>query len=310
MPLVDRATNILTRFETEGMGGRPLFFVCHSLGGLVVKQTLRSALELGESGWREIVDNTRGIVFLATPHTGARLADYLGALSKILRLSVTMGELEASAPALRDLNVWYRQNAKGLGIDTLAMFETRDTHGVRVVDESSADAGHGVPRAVDADHLSICKPQGRSDLAYGAVRNFVRKRLPQSQSLNTPPSQAQPTARSEPRKASRYFISYSRRSAADGKLAGDIRAGLESAGHEVFIDVEIKVGTDWVKEIAGGSSGATSWWFCCQKSRSIAKWCSAKFAWRTANYAGTSDHKFCPFALATMAHSTMNSIVI
>jgi hypothetical protein len=61
MPLVDRATNLLTRFETEGIGGRPLFFVCHSLGGLVVKQTLRSALELGESGWREIVDNTRGM---------------------------------------------------------------------------------------------------------------------------------------------------------------------------------------------------------------------------------------------------------
>jgi hypothetical protein len=204
--LVDRATNILTRFETEGIGGRPLFFVCHSLGGLVVKQTLRSAIELGESGWRGIVENTRGIVFLATPHTGAQLADYLRALSKILRLSVTMGELEASAPALRDLNVWYRQRVEDLGIDTLAMFETRDTHGVRVVDEASADAGQGVPRAIDADHFSICKPQGRSDLAYGAVRNFVGKRLPQTRPSPAPTSRAQPAVALEPR-PSRYFVS-------------------------------------------------------------------------------------------------------
>lgn len=248
MPLVDRATNVLTRFETEGIGARPLFFVCHSLGGLVVKQTLRSALELGESGWREIVDNTRGIVFLATPHTGARLADYLRALGKILRLSVTMSELEASAPALRDLNVWYRQRAKDLGIDTLAMFETRDTHGVRVVDEASADAGQGVPRAVDADHFSICKPKDRSDLAYGAVRTFVSKRLPQAPTSPAPRSRGQPSLAIEFR-ALRYFVSYSRRSEEDERLPDELQAGLEAAGHEVFIDRGMRVGTDWVEEI-------------------------------------------------------------
>ena len=115
MPLVDRATNVLTRLEADGLGGRPLFFVCHSLGGLVAKQMLRSALDLGVSAWRAIVDNTRGIVFLATPHTGADLADYPGALGKVLRLTVSISELEANAPALRDLNVWYRQNARRSG---------------------------------------------------------------------------------------------------------------------------------------------------------------------------------------------------
>ena len=241
MPLVDRATNVLTRLEVEGIGGRPLFFVCHSLGGLVVKQTLRSALELGESNWRQIVHNTRGIVFLATPHTGARLADYLGALGSILRLSVTMGELEASAPALRDLNVWYRQKATDLSIETFALFETRDTHGVRVVDEASDDPGQGVPRAVDADHFSICKPQARSDLTYGAVRNFIGRRLPNARE--------EPTKASDGGRRSKYFISYSRRSEEDGRLADALQAGLESAGHEVFIDRGMRVGTDWGEEI-------------------------------------------------------------
>jgi len=52
-----------------------------------------------------------------------------------------------------------------------------------------------------------------------------------------------------PGSGSRYFISYSRRSPEDGKLADDLRAGLEGARHEVFIDRGMRVGTDWVAEI-------------------------------------------------------------
>jgi hypothetical protein len=234
MPLVDRATNVLTRFEAQGVGVRPLFFVCHSLGGLVVKQALRSALDLGESAWREIVNNTRGIVFLATPHTGARLADYLGALGKVLRLTVSVSELEASAPALRDLNVWYRQNAKDLGIDTLAMFETRDTQGVRVVDEASADAGHGVPRAIDADHFSICKPQDRTQLVYGAVKNFLGKRAfrtarPHQLPSPPPPSLALLYAISSRTAAVRRPTASSPATSGLGSRARDMRCSSTSA---------------------------------------------------------------------------------
>jgi hypothetical protein len=48
---------------------------------------------------------------------------------------------------------------------------------------------------------------------------------------------------------SRYFISYSRRSEEDGKLADELCTGLNKAGHEVFIDVDMSVGTDWIAEI-------------------------------------------------------------
>lgn len=55
---------------------------------------------------------------------------------------------------------------------------------------------------------------------------------------------------SVPGTGSRYFVSYSRRSTEDGKLADDIRVELERAGHEVFIDKRIRLGSDWVEEIA------------------------------------------------------------
>jgi AAA-like domain/TIR domain len=52
-----------------------------------------------------------------------------------------------------------------------------------------------------------------------------------------------------PRPGSRFFVSYSHRSEEDGGLASALLAGLESAGHEVFIDRGMKLGTDWVAEI-------------------------------------------------------------
>ena len=51
---------------------------------------------------------------------------------------------------------------------------------------------------------------------------------------------------------SRCFVSYSHRSAEDSALADLLRAGLEQAGHEVFIDKGMRAGTDWVEEIAAG----------------------------------------------------------
>lgn len=42
MPIVDRATNFAGFLKSEGIGDKPIFFIVHSLGGLVVKQVLRA----------------------------------------------------------------------------------------------------------------------------------------------------------------------------------------------------------------------------------------------------------------------------
>ena len=41
MPIPQRARNILTELEQNDIGGRPIIFLCHSLGGLVVKKALQ-----------------------------------------------------------------------------------------------------------------------------------------------------------------------------------------------------------------------------------------------------------------------------
>ena len=47
----------------------------------------------------------------------------------------------------------------------------------------------------------------------------------------------------------RFFISYRRRAEEDARLAKLLVAKLRAAGHDVFIDVDIPIGTDWSAEI-------------------------------------------------------------
>ncbi|KAI4924481.1 hypothetical protein J4E85_007596 [Alternaria conjuncta] len=73
--ILDRGRDLLERLVTqrEKVRGRPIIFVAHSLGGLVVKSALRlSALaEDGAKDHEDILASTVGILFFGTPHRGS-----------------------------------------------------------------------------------------------------------------------------------------------------------------------------------------------------------------------------------------------
>ncbi|WP_287287091.1 triacylglycerol lipase [Okeania sp. SIO2B9] len=112
MPLVDRATNILKLLDTYKIGDRPLFFITHSMGGLLVKQMLYRAVYLKNPKWKAIVDQTQGIVFFSTPHSGSNLANLIKYMGWILQTTVSIDELEAHHPRLRELTDVYRSSKK------------------------------------------------------------------------------------------------------------------------------------------------------------------------------------------------------
>ena len=78
MPVTERAPNVLTELQTRELAGGPIVFIGHSLGGLLIKQLFRHAIEMQNDAWRRIVDQTKAVVSLATPHHGSNLAAIIG----------------------------------------------------------------------------------------------------------------------------------------------------------------------------------------------------------------------------------------
>ncbi len=175
MPLADRASNVLDLLELDGIGRRPLAFVCHSLGGLLVKQVLRSAGDFGNPAWKAIATRTKAIVFLSTPHSGADLASWIKYIGGLLRTTVSVEELEAHHPRLRELNLWYRSHVVDFDLATVVYCEKRPIAGILVVNETTADPGivGVIPIPVDEDHVSICKPASKDSQIYRRVKRLV-----------------------------------------------------------------------------------------------------------------------------------------
>jgi pimeloyl-ACP methyl ester carboxylesterase len=178
MPLPDRALQVLDRMVQLGIGQRPLLFICHSLGGLVVKQILRKADDAADRDPRkkQLVENTRAVLFLATPHTGAPLASLIKRFRTVFGTTVSVEDLRAHDAHLRDLYNWYRNRSAALGIATSTYYEMRGVKGLlTIVDQSSAHPGVGEdPVPLDEDHLSIAKPRDSRAQVCDAARNLLK----------------------------------------------------------------------------------------------------------------------------------------
>lgn len=185
MPLTDRATNILELLNVKDIGKRPIIFVTHSLGGLLVKQMFRTAGDRRKQEWKNIIKQTRGIVFLATPHSGSNIANWIEHFSSIYRSNVSIRELKSRSSELRGLNSWFRENFRDLNISVEVYFEQEKIYviklfrlfGTLIVDENSADPGiEGVnPIALDGDHITICRPDSNERTVYLSVKKLIEK---------------------------------------------------------------------------------------------------------------------------------------
>ena len=123
MNLYELAESALEHMAGYGIGTRPLAFISHSLGGLVVKQMLRSAVEAKIARWQAIADQTKLVAFIATPHLGADIAKVFKYLFEDFTSDLIDLVVDKTG-ALRDLNRAYRSFAPKMGIHTLVYYET------------------------------------------------------------------------------------------------------------------------------------------------------------------------------------------
>ena len=74
-----RARNLTDILINAEIADRPVLFVTHSLGGIMVKQMLRSSVDAKQTSTSaKLATSTRLVLFLATPHTGSSMANLAG----------------------------------------------------------------------------------------------------------------------------------------------------------------------------------------------------------------------------------------
>lgn len=153
------------------------------MGGLVVKKAC--ILGQNDAQYRDLIDLTRAIVFLSTPHRGTNLAEIL---NRILSVSVFnhsakqyVSELNRNSSALHEINEQFKNIAPRLQLASL--YETQPTpigpRRVMVLEKDSSILGYPmeISKALDADHHNVCKYTSPQDPNYVSVRNILRSLL-------------------------------------------------------------------------------------------------------------------------------------
>ncbi|XP_015139704.3 protein SERAC1 isoform X2 [Gallus gallus] len=172
-----RSNELLEKLRAAGIGERPLVWVSHSMGGLLVKKMLVDASKNPEMD--KIVNNTRGVIFYSVPHHGSQLAEYSISARYLLFPSVEVKELSKDSPALKVLNDDFLSFAKDKKFPVLSFAETLPTHigsmlKLHVVPLESAKLGIGELIPVDVNHLNICKPKKKDAFLYQRTLKFIQ----------------------------------------------------------------------------------------------------------------------------------------
>jgi len=177
MPIEKRCTNFLESLYAERVGvTTPLIFITHSMGGLLVKLALCEAGSSHKSRYIEIMHNTKGVVFFATPHRGSNLAAWGSVLKQVFRASYSLSELQPLTEKLSTLNSDFGE----LNIPSYSFGESKKLPMVGLVVEDFS-AKSGLPNEifipVDEDHFSICKPHTREAQTYHFTYIFLKEQL-------------------------------------------------------------------------------------------------------------------------------------
>lgn len=142
--LEDKALELLNRLSTKrNIAGRscarPIVFVCHSLGGLVVKNALIIAHErTGDVHYKDILDNTKAIAFLGVPHSGSNSAWWASIAVNALKAasigvatnSALVEDLKRDSTMLTRISKQFVDLGKDLVIYTF--YETQKVSGILV----------------------------------------------------------------------------------------------------------------------------------------------------------------------------------
>ncbi|KAH6887730.1 hypothetical protein B0T10DRAFT_607608 [Thelonectria olida] len=170
--ITDHSRNLLERLRqkrSNNAPNRPLMFICHSLGGLLVKEALFQAYYSNETHREVIYNCTKGIVFFGTPQKGGENVVIGNLVANVVRactggLDNKYMEVLKGDTLFSDVTRDFFES-RGHDMNYISFIETRKTKGTMVVLRENSVLGLPNEQQIplDTDHAHMCKiwdPQG------------------------------------------------------------------------------------------------------------------------------------------------------
>ncbi|KAK3985240.1 hypothetical protein QBC44DRAFT_299670 [Cladorrhinum sp. PSN332] len=190
--LRSHAKDLLFALQRDRPLGRPILFIAHSLGGIVVKEMLSQSSNSDEAEIENIAESTKSVTFLGTPHRGspdfADVGETIRAVLGALRMGTASANLDALGLRTTDLEraqdefsrIWHKHGFRvktfqeGLGLTGLNL----GVLGNKVVPDYSSLIGDYRERAetLQANHMDMCRFSGEDDPNFRKVSGEIRSR--------------------------------------------------------------------------------------------------------------------------------------
>lgn len=189
--LFAHAKDFLYALERVRPSQRPIVFVAHSLGGIMVKEVLRRSELSSENSVRDIICSTSAIIFMGTPHRGSPGLANLGEV--VRRTASTVLRVDSNATILRTLGC--DSPELELCRESFAAQWRRFDFRVKTFQEALAIGGVGIGRYSDkvvpdtsslldderehaetigANHMEMARFCGSEDVGYQKVAGEIR----------------------------------------------------------------------------------------------------------------------------------------
>ncbi|KAK7433394.1 hypothetical protein QQZ08_000334 [Neonectria magnoliae] len=185
-------TNLTLYRKSEDTLKNPIIWVCHSLGGILVKRALLYSNDLRAAHheeYRSIYVSTFGLIFLGTPHTGSDGATWgimLQAMSDAIiprkffeSESVLLKTLKKDNETLANINSHFLDIYQRFHIHMAHENHKTDVKGTKVLIVDANSASPQLPGVtyygIEATHTGMCKFDGPSAPGYRNISTDIRQ---------------------------------------------------------------------------------------------------------------------------------------